>query len=135
MKVRVGMVIYGAQASRVSQTVGVDKAKAEEILKNYFKGFPDLARWLENIGTLAKHQKWVEDSIGRKYFVSEGNSKGADDENVYVRKAMNGVIQGLSSSTSKLAGWYVHQSFEEKNDYYASRITGFKRAEIVALVH
>lgn len=41
----------------------------------------------------------------------------------------------MSASMSKKAGYYVLQSFDKLNDYYRTRITGFKEAELVALVH
>lgn len=129
------VTIYGAQASRISEAIGCTPEEAEHIIAGYFDKFPGLKRWLDRMATLARYQKWVEDSVGRKYFVAESNAKGGDDENTWVRKACNAIIQGTSATMSKRAGFKTVQAYEKLNDYYCTRIVGFNRAELVAVVH
>lgn len=128
-------VIYGAQATRVQEEVGGELDEAEFIIAGYFAKFSGLKAWLDTQATLAKYQKWVQDSVGRKYFIAESNAKGSEDENTWVRKACNALIQGTSATMSKRAAWYVLQAYEKLNDYYCTRLNGFNRAELVAVIH
>lgn len=87
------MVIYGGSANRISTALQVDKELAQQLLDNYFRLFPELRLYIDNISTLAKHQGWVECPVtNRRYWVAESNAKGLADDNSSSRKACNVIV-------------------------------------------
>jgi DNA polymerase-1 len=64
------LVIYGGSASRISTALQIDKQLAQELLDNYFKLFPELRTYIDNVSTQAKYQGWVQCPItNRRYWV------------------------------------------------------------------
>jgi DNA polymerase I len=64
------LVIYGGSASRISTALQIDKQLAEKLLDNYFKLFPELRTYIDNISTLARYQGWVQCPVtNRRYWV------------------------------------------------------------------
>jgi DNA polymerase I-like protein with 3'-5' exonuclease and polymerase domains len=64
------LVIYGGSASRISTALQIDKQLAQELLDNYFKLFPELRTYIDNVSTQAKYQSWVQCPItNRRYWV------------------------------------------------------------------
>lgn len=124
------MVIYGGSANRISTALQVDKKLAQQLLDNYFKLFPELKIYIDNISTLVKYQGWVECPVtNRRYWCKEDNAKGLGDDNSASRKGCNTIIQGLSALQLKLAAYYVDQNFEVLNKKYNTN------GRIVGLVH
>lgn len=63
-------VIYGGSANRISTALQIETNLADNLLGNYFKLFPELKQYIDNVSALAKYQKWVECPLtNRRYFV------------------------------------------------------------------
>jgi DNA polymerase-1 len=124
------LVIYGGSANRISTALQVDKELAQQLLDNYFKLFPELKVYIDNISTLVKYQGWVECPVtNRRYWCKEDNAKGLGDDNSASRKGCNTLIQGISALMTKRAAYYVDQKFELLNSKYKCN------SRIVGLVH
>jgi DNA polymerase-1 len=112
-------IIYGLQASSIAEDFNWHIERAEETLRNYFKKFHSLERWLKSTSELGKAQKWIILPGGRKLFIAESNAKGVDNVNAVGRKACNAVCQGTASDMMKLALRYMDPIIESSGSKIA----------------
>jgi len=113
-------LIYGGSASRISTALQVEMQTAERLLSNYFKLFPELKNYIDDVSTKARYQKWVKCPVtNRRYFVGESNAK----------------IQGVSAIMTKRAAWLVDQAFEDLNNKYSKDISIGEEGRLIALIH
>lgn len=126
-------MIYGAQAQRVSEGIGSSTEEAEHVIKKYFRKFGGLKRWLADMADVSKYQNWVEDCLGRKYFVGESNAKGSADS--AVRKGPNAIVQGIGASMTKMGVKYTEIAYQKINDKRRSLNPSALEAQIVGVIH
>lgn len=130
------MVCYGGSAHRIANALHIEPEQSQDLLDKYFSLFPELKLYLDNTGTLAKYQKYVQCKLtNRVYFVAESNAKGDNDDNAACRKAQNSLIQGAASVITKKALWYVQNSFDELNAKYSADIPEGKDAALCGVIH
>lgn len=58
-------VAYGMEAFALKMTLGVDQKTAEELIKGYLNGFPQLKEWRENSRLQVKAHGWIKNHVGR----------------------------------------------------------------------
>ena len=97
-------LLYGMSAFGLTRTSDLTLAEAEDFVEAYFKQFPGVKGYLDNMRRLAASQGYVETLLGRRrYFPglkSGGNpSTRAREE----REAINAPIQGTAADIMKLA--------------------------------
>lgn len=56
---------YGAEASRISEILGIKYKEAEEIIQKYLRGFPSLSKYMSRQNYRAKHDGFVKTEFGR----------------------------------------------------------------------
>ena len=97
-------LIYGMSAYGLTRTSELTLAEAEDFIEAYFKQFPGVKGYLDNIRRLAANQGYVETLLGRRrYFPglkSGGNPATRAREE---REAINAPIQGTAADIMKLA--------------------------------
>lgn len=65
---------YGAEASRISEILGVSYKEAQEIIDRYLRGFPDLAKYMHRQNYYAKHNGLVKTEFGRIRHLREAHA-------------------------------------------------------------
>ena len=65
---------YGAEASRISEILGVTYKEAQEIIDKYLKGFPELAKYMTRQNYYAKHNGLVKTQFGRIRHLREAHA-------------------------------------------------------------
>lgn len=65
---------YGAEASRISEILGVTYKEAQEIIDKYLKGFPELAKYMTRQNYYAKHHGLVKTQFGRIRHLREAHA-------------------------------------------------------------
>lgn len=65
---------YGAEASRISEILGITYKEAQEIIDKYLKGFPDLAKYMVRQNYYAKHHGMVKTEFGRIRHLKEAKA-------------------------------------------------------------
>jgi DNA polymerase-1 len=98
-------LIYGMSAYGLTRASDLTLAEAEDFVEAYFKQFPGVKRYLDNMRKLAAEQGYVETLLGRKrYFPGLKNQTGdRNQRNREEREAINAPIQGTAADIMKIA--------------------------------
>jgi DNA polymerase-1 len=100
-------IIYGISAFGLSQRLGIPRGEAATIIENYFKQFPGVKRFMEQIVEDAKQCGYVETLTGRRRSIRDLTSANATIRGQAERVAMNTPIQGTAADMIKLAMIHV----------------------------
>jgi DNA polymerase I len=100
-------IIYGISAFGLSQRLGIPRGEAATIIDNYFKQFPGVKRFMEQIVEDAKTRGYVETLTGRRRTIRDITSGNATIRGAAERVAMNTPIQGTAADMIKLAMIHV----------------------------
>ncbi len=100
-------IIYGISAFGLSQRLGIPRGEAATIIDNYFKQFPGVKRFMEQIVEDAKTRGYVETLTGRRRTIRDITSSNATIRGAAERVAMNTPIQGTAADMIKLAMIHV----------------------------
>jgi DNA polymerase-1 len=96
-------IIYGISAFGLSQRLGIPRGEAATIIENYFKQFPGVHRYMEQIVADANKYGYVETITGRRRVIRDISSGNATIRGGAERMAMNTPIQGTAADMIKLA--------------------------------
>ena len=91
-------IVYGMGARAFSETAGVSREEAERFIDAYFKAFPKVKAWQENVKEYVALHGFVANRNGRKRWFPQGAARG-----VIERAAMNMPIQSLGADIIKQA--------------------------------
>jgi DNA polymerase-1 len=109
-------LLYGMSPYGLTRTSDLTLAEAEDFVEAYFKQFPGVKGYLDNMRRLAAQQGYVETLLGRRrYFPglkSGGNQVTRAREE---REAINAPIQGTAADIMKLAMIRVASALQENN--------------------
>ena len=59
-------IVYGMSAKGLSDTLEISKEEAQQIIDNYFRGYPGISTYMDEQKRLARKQGYVLDMFGRK---------------------------------------------------------------------
>lgn len=96
-------IIYGISAFGLSQRLGIPRGEAATIIENYFKQFPGVKRFMEEIIVEAKENGYTKTLTGRRRTIRDIASGNATVRGAAERVAMNTPIQGTAADMIKLA--------------------------------
>ncbi len=100
-------IIYGISAFGLSQRLGIPRGEAATIIENYFKQFPGVKRFMEQIIVEAKENGYTKTLTGRRRTIRDITSGNATVRGSAERVAMNTPIQGTAADMIKLAMIHV----------------------------
>jgi len=107
-------LLYGMSPYGLTRTSDLTLAEAEDFVEAYFKQFPGVKGYLDNMRRLAAKQGYVETLLGRRrYFPglkSGGNQQTRAREE---REAINAPIQGSAADIMKIAMVRVSSALKE----------------------
>jgi DNA polymerase-1 len=107
-------LLYGMSPYGLTRTSDLTLAEAEDFVEAYFKQFPGVKNYLDNMRRLAAQQGYVETLLGRRrYFPglkSGGNPATRAREE---REAINAPIQGTAADIMKIAMIRVAAALKE----------------------
>ena len=97
-------LIYGMSAFGLTRTTDLTLAEAENFVKAYFKMFPRVKQYLDDIRQQAANQGYVETLLGRRrYFPNLKAHSNVNLKNREEREAINAPIQGTAADIMKIA--------------------------------
>lgn len=96
-------IAYGQGAFGLAENLGVPRAEAQDIINRYFKRFPGVASYIQNMIEKAKEQGYVETLMGRRRYMHELKSANAMIRKFGERAAINAPIQGTAADIVKKA--------------------------------
>ena len=106
-------VIYGASAFRVAVELGIDQARAAELIKAYLDLYPGVRAYLETVLEGAREKGYVQTLLGRRRYVPDINSRVFQFRQTAEREAANMPVQGTSADIIKLAMLRVDKTLSE----------------------
>lgn len=94
---------YGMEAYGLSQRLGISVKEADEILKAFFEGFPNVRSYMELAIERARRDGFTTTEFGRRRPIPELISANKHARESAERQAMNAGIQGLAADIFKIA--------------------------------
>jgi DNA polymerase I len=126
-------IIYGISAFGLSQRLDIPRKEAAEIIDNYFKEFPAISQYMNNVVEEARQNEFVETIMGRRRYLRDINSRNQVDRGFAERNAINAPIQGSAADMIKMAMIKVHHHI--KNEKMKSRMILTVHDELVFDAH
>ncbi|MGI6710406.1 MAG: DNA polymerase I [Bacilli bacterium] len=118
-------IIYGISAWGLSNNAKITPKEAELYIKKYFKTFPKVKTFLDDVVDFARKEGYTKTLFNRRRYISEINSSNRMLKEASERTAMNAPVQGTAADIIKIAMNLVHSELKRK---------GF-RALLIAQVH
>ena len=106
-------LLYGMGSRKLSQELNISTKEAKEIIQNYFKAFPTVKSYLEQIQEDVKRQGFVETLLKRRR-VFDYEGANAMGKAAILREAVNTVFQGSAADLIKLSMLKI-QDFIKQN--------------------
>lgn len=106
-------IIYGISAFGLSQRLRIPRKEAAEIIDNYFREFPRIKQYMDQVITDAREQEYVSTILGRRRYLPDINSRNATQQGYAERNAINAPIQGSAADMIKIAMVNINHWMEE----------------------
>lgn len=106
-------IIYGIGAFSLSQDLGISKREADLYIDGYFKKYPFVKAYLNEIVEKAKINGYAETIFNRRREIPEINDTNFVKRSFGERVAMNMPIQGTAADIIKIAMIQVHKKLLE----------------------
>ncbi len=107
-------IIYGISAFGLAQRLGIPRREGAEIIDAYFREFPLVKQYMDNIITQAREKEYVETILGRRRYLRDINSRNQTDRTFAERNAINAPIQGTAADIIKVAMVQIHDFLKQE---------------------
>ena len=104
-------IIYGQSAFGLSQSLGIPRKEAADIIDNYFARFPGIKQYMADTMNFARENGFVCTLMGRRRYLRDINSANATVRGFAERNAINAPIQGSAADMIKIAMINIHREF------------------------
>ncbi|MBX7107508.1 MAG: DNA polymerase I [Chitinophagales bacterium] len=126
-------IAYGQSAFGLSQTLGISRTEAKEIIDNYQKEFPGVSQLMASNIAFAHEHGYVKTVLGRKRYLRDINSANFTVRAQAERLAINAPIQGSAADMIKVAMINIHRAFKQRK--FKTRMTLQVHDELVFDAH
>lgn len=96
-------IVYGISDYGLSQNLGISRPQAKQFIDTYFREYPGVKKYTEEIVAKAKADGYVETITHRRRYLPDINSKNFNRRSFAARTAMNTPIQGSAADIIKIA--------------------------------
>jgi len=107
-------IIYGQSAFGLSQSLGIPRKEAAEIIENYFNQYPGIKDYMSETMHFARENGYVETIMGRRRYLRDINSANATVRGFAERNAINAPIQGSAADMIKIAMIHIHKDIKDQ---------------------
>ncbi len=104
-------IIYGQSAFGLSQSLGIPRKEAADIIENYFAQYPGIKQYMSDTMNFARENGYVCTLMGRRRYLRDINSANATIRGFAERNAINAPIQGSAADMIKIAMINIHKEF------------------------
>jgi len=102
-------IIYGQSAFGLSQSLGIPRREAADMIEQYFLQYPGIKQYMNDTIVFAKEHGYVETLLKRRRYLRDINSANATVRGFAERNAINAPIQGSAADLIKVAMINIHQ--------------------------
>ncbi len=113
-------IIYGISAFGLSQRLDIPRREAADIIDAYFREFPAIKTYMDEVINMAREREYVETILGRRRYLRDINSRNITMRGFAERNAINAPIQGSAADMIKVAMINIDQWL--KNEKLQSRM-------------
>jgi DNA polymerase-1 len=96
-------IVYGISSFGLSQDLSISRKEAKDYIEQYFRTYPDVKIFLDNVVEKAKKNGYVTTLLGRRRPIPELQSSNFMQRSFGERAAMNSPIQGTAADIIKIA--------------------------------
>ncbi len=107
-------IIYGQSAFGLSQSLGIPRKEAGEIIQNYFEQYAGIKRYMADTMNFARENGYVETIMGRRRYLRDITSANQTVRGFAERNAINAPIQGSAADMIKIAMIHIHQDIRDQ---------------------
>ncbi len=107
-------IIYGQTPFGLSQSLGISRYEAKDIIDSYFREFPNIKKYMDQTIQYAQEHGYVKTLLGRRRYLSDINSANKTVRGFAERNAINSPIQGSAADLIKKAMIDVHQELKSQ---------------------
>jgi DNA polymerase-1 len=107
-------IIYGQSAFGLSQSLGIPRKEAAEIIEQYFATYPGIKQYMHDTMNFARENGYVCTLMGRRRYLRDINSANMTVRGFAERNAINAPIQGSAADMIKIAMINIHKEFKAK---------------------
>ena len=108
-------IVYGESSFGLSENLGISRKDATKYIDDYFKVYPKMKEFLDDLKDKAREKGYSETLLGRKRPIVELSSKNYNIRSFGERVAMNTPIQGTAADIIKIAMVNVDRRLRESN--------------------
>lgn len=106
-------IIYGQSAFGLSQSLGISRKEASEIISQYFEQYQGIKQYMAKTVELAKENGFVETILKRRRYLRDINSANMTVRGFAERNAINAPIQGSAADMIKVAMINIQKDIQE----------------------
>jgi len=128
-------IIYGQSAFGLSQSLGIPRKEAAQIIEEYFKQYPRIKEYMNDTIHFAQDHGYVETLLGRRRYLRDINSKNFTVRGFAERNAINAPIQGSAADMIKVAMINIHRKIHSASDIQHSKLILQVHDELLFDVH
>lgn len=107
-------IIYGQSAFGLSQSLGIPRKEAADIIEQYFTQYSGIKQYMHDTMNFARENGFVETMMGRRRYLRDINSANATVRGFAERNAINAPIQGSAADLIKIAMIRIHKEISER---------------------
>ncbi len=105
-------IAYGQSAFGLSQSLGIPRKEAAEIIENYFATYPGIKQYMSDTMNFARENGYVCTLMGRRRYLRDINSANQTVRGFAERNAINAPIQGSAADMIKIAMINIHREMK-----------------------
>ena len=107
-------IVYGISSFGLSQDLSITRKEAGDYIEQYFKTYPGVKEFLDNLVAEGKEKGYVSTIFGRRRPIPELASANFMQRSFGERAAMNSPLQGTAADIMKIAMIRVFNRLEEE---------------------
>lgn len=107
-------IIYGQTPFGLSQSLGIPKKEAADMIDAYFEQYPRIKNYMNDTINFAREHGYVQTIKGRRRYLRDIHSKNFTVRGFAERNAINAPIQGSAADMIKLAMIHIHRTMKQE---------------------
>lgn len=108
-------IVYGISDYGLAKNIGITRKEASEFIAAYFKQYPGVKKYMDDMIKFAEENGYVETLMHRRRYLPDINAKSFNVRSFAERTAMNTPIQGSAADIIKVAMINMQKVLKENN--------------------